>query len=135
MVLVVDDDAAVRQVTADMLRELGYQVMEAEDGADALARLSQADLPVDFLVVDYAMPGMNGLQVAAAVREMTIDVPIVMITGYAEMADPSDSGADPIDGLLRKPFTIRELQDMLIRLRHLPRNAFNVIPLRTPRRG
>jgi len=134
LALVVDDDAAVRQVAADMLRVLGCEVMEASSAAAALALLSDAAPGVDLLLVDYAMPGMNGLQLAAAVRELNIDAPIVLITGYAEMADPSTGDADPVDGLLRKPFSIREMQAMLSRLRHRPRRSSNVVRLRTPKR-
>jgi signal transduction histidine kinase/CheY-like chemotaxis protein len=135
LVLVVDDDEAVRQVAAAMLRDLGCDVMEAADGAEALVLLSDASSPVNFIMLDYAMPGMNGLQLASAVRELRIDVPIVLITGYAEMADPSGSGTESIDGLLRKPFTILEMQAMLMRLRRRPRPPHNVVMLRAPKRG
>jgi signal transduction histidine kinase/CheY-like chemotaxis protein len=135
LALVVDDDAAVRQVTLEMLRALGCEVMGAADGAEALTLLSDAASGVDILMIDYAMPGMNGLKLAAAVRELNIDAPIVLITGYAEMADPSASAADPISGMLRKPFTIRDMQAMLIRLRRLPQRSSNVVRLPTPKRG
>ncbi len=133
--LVVDDDTAVREVTVEMLRDLGCEVMGAADGAAALALLADAGSSVDILIVDYAMPGMNGLQVAAAMRELDIDVPIVLTTGYAEMADPSVSAANPISGMLRKPFTIREMQAMLTYLRGRPRRSSNVVRLQTPKRG
>jgi signal transduction histidine kinase/CheY-like chemotaxis protein len=135
VVLVVDDDAAVRQVTADMLRSLGCEVTVAGTAAEALAQISGTPSGVDALVVDYAMPGMNGVELAAAVRRMSIDVPIVMITGHAEVADRSEAADDPIDFVLRKPFTIREMRAMLLLLHHRPRRSADVIPLRPPRRG
>jgi signal transduction histidine kinase/ActR/RegA family two-component response regulator len=135
MVLVVDDDAAVRQVIADMLRSLGCEVMVAGAAAEALAQISADPSGVDVMVVDYAMPGMNGLELAAAVRRMNIDVSIAMITGYADVADRSETDDEKVDFVLRKPFTIREMRAMLLRLRHRPRPSAEVIRLRPPRRG
>jgi len=135
LALVVDDDEPVRQVTAEMLRDLGCEVREAAGGAEALAVLSDPAFHPDFLVFDYAMPGMNGLELAAAVRALAIDAPILLITGYAEMAASAERDPDSIDGLLRKPFTIREMQGMLTRLRLQPRRSSNAVLLRTPQRG
>ena len=134
LALVVDDDEPVRQVAAEMLRDIGCDVREAPDGAQAIALLSDPSFRADFLVFDYAMPGMNGLQLAAAVREMKIDAPILLITGYAEMATSTERDPELIDGLLRKPFTIREMQTMVTRLRQRPRRTPNVVGLRTPPR-
>jgi signal transduction histidine kinase/CheY-like chemotaxis protein len=133
--MVVDDDPAVRQVTADMLRDLGCQVLEASGGEEALTVMGSAATPVNLVLLDYAMPGMNGIQLAQKIRERGILAPIVLATGYAELADPPEDGAGLLDGLLRKPFTIRELQAILGRVRPRPFPGSNVVPLRTPRRG
>ena len=78
------------------------------------------------------MPGMNGLQLANALREQRYTVPLAMVTGYAELAD-SRGGASALDALLRKPFTIRELDAMLARLlRRRARNDAKVVAMRTP---
>jgi signal transduction histidine kinase/CheY-like chemotaxis protein len=135
LALVVDDDEPVRQVAAEMLRDIGCDVREAPDGAQAIAMLSDPSFQADFLVFDYAMPGMNGLQLAAAVREMKIDAPILLITGYAEMATSTERDPESIDGLLRKPFTIREMQTMMARLRQRPRRSSDGVILRTPPRS
>jgi two-component system NtrC family sensor kinase len=74
----------------------------------------------DLILLDYAMPGMNGLQLARTLRERGITVPVALVTGYAELAD-SDGAASPLDALLRKPFTIRELDATLVRLRRRAR--------------
>ena len=115
-VLVVDDDLAVRQVTAEMLRDLGCDVVQAAGGAEALTLLDRLSEPPRLILLDYAMPGMNGLQLARRLRERGIATPIALVTGYAELSEV-DASASVLDGLLRKPFTIRELQVLLDHLR------------------
>jgi CheY-like chemotaxis protein len=101
-VLLVDDEDAVRTPTADRLRELGYTVVEARDGASALRLLAQAR--PDLLVTDVGLPGgMNGRQVAEAVRERAENLPVLFITGYAATALPE--GFEVID----KPFDLDTL--------------------------
>jgi CheY-like chemotaxis protein len=119
-VLVVDDDHAVRAVTVEMLKDLGCDTIQAADGVAALALLEQPNGMPDLILLDYAMPGMNGLQLARTLRERGITVPVALVTGYAELAD-SDGAASPLDALLRKPFTIRELDATLVRLRRRAR--------------
>lgn len=133
-VLVVDDDNAVRQVTVEMLRDLGSEVQQAQGGAEALMLLSAAPAPPDVILLDYAMPGMNGLALARRLRENGLTVPIGMVTGYADLADV-DAGESPLDGLLRKPFSIEELLAMMLRLSGHNRPRSNVIRLHVPQRG
>ncbi|HEY9222577.1 MAG TPA: ATP-binding protein, partial [Variovorax sp.] len=83
-VLVIEDDAEVRRAIVESLSMLGYVVSEAADGAAGLRALSAA--PHDLLVIDYAMPGLNGAEVIAKAREMVGDIPVILATGYADMA-------------------------------------------------
>jgi signal transduction histidine kinase len=106
LLLVVDDDAAVREVTAGTLTELGYEILEASSGAEALDALQQADGLVDLLLVDFAMPGMNGLQVAREARRIKPDLPIVFLTGYAESNLTQIVGEERT---VQKPFGDEEL--------------------------
>ncbi|MGN6574008.1 MAG: response regulator, partial [Pseudolabrys sp.] len=83
VILLVDDDSAVRDVTAAMLRELGYKVEEADSGENAL-RLLDARPKVDLAVIDYAMPAMSGAELARHVRSRLPALPVLFVTGFAE---------------------------------------------------
>ncbi len=88
-VLLVDDEDAVRGPVAERLRELGYRVLEVTDGPAAL-RLLQSSPHLDLLVTDVGLPnGMNGRQVAEAMRERLPGLPVLFITGYAGSALPA----------------------------------------------
>lgn len=100
-VLIVDDDAAVRLVAVDALEAMGHQVSQASDGFEALAQIA-ADAP-DVIVIDYAMPGMTGAQLAAQVRDRLPDIRILFVTGYADIESVRATlGADQL--ILRKPY-------------------------------
>ena len=74
-VLVVDDDAEVLAVTTDMLKQLGYRVTGATSGQEALERLSEMGARPELAVLDYAMPGMNGMTLAGALRKRGFNGP------------------------------------------------------------
>jgi signal transduction histidine kinase/CheY-like chemotaxis protein len=116
LVMVVDDDQAVRQVAVEMLRDLGCGVVQAQGGAEALALIDTLPRGPDIVLMDYAMPGMNGMRVAAELRLRGIDAAIALVTGYAEV-DDGDAAGNPLDGLLRKPFSILDLRKLLASLR------------------
>ena len=82
-ILLVDDEMLVRASTADMLTELGYDVVEAVNAEDALQKF-QTGQPFDMLVTDHLMPGMNGVDLVHAVRELEPGLPVLIVSGYAE---------------------------------------------------
>ena len=82
-ILVVDDNSAVRTITAIMLRTFGHDAIEAASGQDALDLLEK-DKQFDLLMVDLAMPNMHGDEFATRARDLIPDVPILFVTGYAE---------------------------------------------------
>ncbi|TFW17272.1 response regulator [Duganella callida] len=85
-ILVVDDEALVRMMTAEVLEELGYEVIDAADGAAALRQVA-AHADIDLLLTDVGLPaGMNGRQLADAVRALRPELPVLFVTGYAENA-------------------------------------------------
>jgi signal transduction histidine kinase/ActR/RegA family two-component response regulator len=114
--MVVDDDDAVRRVTVDILQDLGCDVVEASCADEALALLDAVAADIDVLLIDYMMPGRNGIELARAVRDEGVAVSLVLATGYAELEDKADAYAALFDGMLRKPFTITQLHAILLRL-------------------
>ena len=112
--LLVDDETAVRKPAADQLRDLGYTVAEAADGAAAL-RLLDDGLRPELLVTDVGLPGgMDGRTLAATVRERIPGLPVLFITGFAHVPLPEDVA------VIAKPFGLdllaRRIADTLPRL-------------------
>ncbi|HEV2602021.1 MAG TPA: PAS domain S-box protein [Microvirga sp.] len=108
--LLVDDEELVRMSTADMLGDLGYEVVEAASGEEALRLVSKGE-KFDLLVTDHLMPGINGTDLARAVRSARPGVPILLVSGYAER-----EGVDPDLPRLTKPFRKDELASSLAQL-------------------
>jgi CheY-like chemotaxis protein len=104
-ILVVEDDADVRRVIVECLGLIGYTVSEAANGAEGLEAICR-DKP-DLLMVDYAMPDMTGAEVISRAREMVGDLPVILATGYADMAAVERLAGKP--AILRKPFDINTL--------------------------
>ena len=109
-ILLVDDDADVRSITALMLMDVGYEVVEASTGAAALDALERAGSRPEVVVADIAMPGINGVELAAIVRRTWPDLPVLLMTGYAESALLRSVAGQEV---LRKPFQAAELEAKL----------------------
>ena len=119
-ILLVDDDNAVREVTASALRDLGYTVTEANGGAAALDILNRPGERIDLLVADFAMPGMNGVEVARGARTARPGLPVLFITGYADLSALAGTGEDRI---VQKPFREGELERKVARCLSAGRGA------------
>jgi signal transduction histidine kinase/CheY-like chemotaxis protein len=104
-ILVVEDDADVRRVIVECLGLIGHAVTEAPNGTEGLAAIAHSK--PDLLVVDYAMPDMTGAEVISKARQMVGDFPVIMATGYADMAAVERLAGKP--AILRKPFDINSL--------------------------
>jgi CheY-like chemotaxis protein len=105
-IVLVDDELDIRRTLARLLSESGYHVETAATGVDALALIDH-DRPPDLLVLDYAMPGLSGLDVAKAVRANHPRLPILFMSGFADPKMLEDEM--PAARLLRKPFGNNEL--------------------------
>ncbi|HEY1798814.1 MAG TPA: response regulator [Stellaceae bacterium] len=106
-VLVIDDNAPVREVSVQMLRELGFGVAEAESGHAALDALERGEA-YDLWLTDIAMPGLNGIETVRRARETNPGLRVLYVTGYADLSamDHSTIGDDP---LIKKPFRLADL--------------------------
>ena len=82
--LVIEDDDLVRAVTARVLRDAGYRVLEASSGPTAIAHMREAGGDIAMVVSDVAMPGMDGMQTLSALREVRGDLPCLFVTGYVQ---------------------------------------------------
>jgi CheY-like chemotaxis protein len=105
IILLIDDDNAVREVTRAMLQELGYRVLEAGSGGAALDLLDR-EAQVDLIVVDFAMPGMNGADVARRASIRRPGLPVLFVTGFA---DRSALAGISEAHIVSKPFSEDEL--------------------------
>ncbi|WP_309085639.1 ATP-binding protein [Chelativorans sp.] len=108
VVLVVEDEPAVRRFSVDALTELGYRVLEA-DGAKAALRLIDAHPEIALLFTDIVMPDVNGQKLAKEARLRRPDLKVLFTTGYTRNAVVHNGVLDPGVELIAKPFTINEL--------------------------
>ncbi|KQU61974.1 hypothetical protein ASG67_02160 [Sphingomonas sp. Leaf339] len=124
-ILLVDDEDLVRSATADMLRDIGYTVIETNSGTQALSAI-RAGAEADMLVSDYLMPGMTGGQLINEVRASGIRLPALLVTGYAAAGE--DVPADVMR--LAKPFRQVDLAakvDELLRTAAVGRARLKVV--------
>ena len=116
-ILLVDDEEAVRKVLTFPLERDGYQVVQAADGEEALARFG--DQPVDLVVLDIMLPKLDGLEVCKQLRSRS-SVPIIMLTARDDELDKVVGLELGADDYITKPFSLREFRS---RVRALLRRA------------
>jgi two-component system, NarL family, capsular synthesis sensor histidine kinase RcsC len=109
-ILLVDDNAVVRDMLVDLVGSLGYAADAASGGAEALALFDQNRY--DIVLTDLLMPGMSGWEVLAAVRQRNPRVPVVIITGTAPTADDPRAAQAGVT-VLRKPVDVKALDDTI----------------------
>lgn len=106
-ICVVDDEPPIMQLCVKVLEIHGHVVDGYTRGEDLLTRL--AARPADLLVVDYKMPGLNGVELVRRARVLRPGIRVVMITGHGTQEVVSEAQAAGVDGVLLKPFTPNEL--------------------------
>ena len=107
-VLVIDDEPALRSLLSDMLEACGYRCDVAADGAGGVAQFRERRYAA--VITDLLMPGMNGLQVASALRSLDPGVHIVMLTGSAPTLSADRAREAGVDTLLHKPIALGDLK-------------------------
>jgi PAS domain S-box-containing protein len=110
-VLVVEDEEIVRSLVREMLEGLGYAVLDARDGEEALAVIERETPGIDLVISDLVMPRVSGQELARRVAELRPDTAVLLISGYAGDTTAADGPLEPGAAFLEKPFTGRELAE------------------------
>ncbi|SCX81565.1 MULTISPECIES: chemotaxis response regulator CheY [Pseudomonas] len=113
-ILIVDDFSTMRRIIKNLLRDLGFtNTTEADDGLTALPMLQSGNF--DFLVTDWNMPGMNGIDLLRAVRadERLKHLPVLMVTAEAKRDQIIEAAQAGVNGYVVKPFTAQGLKDKI----------------------
>ena len=103
MILVADDDALVRSLAEQTLRQFGYTVISAADGDEALARFREEQDRVDLVILDLVMPKRNGKEVFEAIRKLRPDLKVLFTSGYAADVIQRQQALDPTQEFIQKP--------------------------------
>jgi CheY-like chemotaxis protein len=106
---VADDEEVVRRAARRALERAGFEVVEAVDGQEALARFRAGAASIACVLLDLTMPGMGGEEALAAIRELSPGVPAVLTSGYADRDEASPEATSQRVGFLPKPFGPAEL--------------------------
>ncbi|ACL25923.1 MULTISPECIES: response regulator [Chloroflexus] len=112
-IILVEDEPDILIILHRLMRDLtgGYDIITVNSGADALAQIALRRVPL--VITDYNMPGMNGLQLAAAVKETSPDTSVVMITAYATPELEKRAREQRVDYYLPKPFSLDRLEQII----------------------
>jgi CheY-like chemotaxis protein len=114
-VLVIDDEETVRQVSAQMLRSMGFETVSAVDGQQGLALFTTHREAFKVVLLDLTMPKMDGVETLVAMKKMNPKVPVILMSGYTEQEAVSQVGHHDIAGFVQKPFQRERLLEVLRR--------------------
>jgi CheY-like chemotaxis protein len=109
----VDDEAAIRSTGRAVLQRLNFKSLTATDGADAMIQAAEHRNELRVIISDLHMPNMDGLTFVRMVRQILPDIPIVMTSGQMDDADAKEFKTLGVTNQLGKPFTERQLADVL----------------------
>lgn len=108
-VLVVDDEASIRELLTKTLALAEYEVATEADGAGALQRLRESSVPYDLLIADLKMPGMDGLTLIRQAKRIRPELAIVIITGFSTESSAIEAVNLGVSGYLTKPFRVPQV--------------------------
>jgi len=116
-ILLVDDDIALREVAREVLCSMGYSVLSAMNGEEALAIFRQHQQEINLVLTDVIMPGMGGVELAKRLREGGSDIPIILATGYdREHALHGGEVNISRSHLLSKPYAFETLNQLIFKM-------------------
>lgn len=113
VILFVDDEELVRNVANKMLKRKGFEVINAEDGPEAIELYKKYRDKIDLVLIDYAMPGMNGLETFYEIKKMNDAVKVIIVSGYDEGDEVKKLEDSNIIGFIQKPFRVSELLEKI----------------------
>ncbi len=112
-ILVVDDDPAIIRLLSAVLRYEAMKVVQTNKGEEALD-IVERERP-DLVLTDFAMPGMNGMEICRRIKQnpRTAGTPVILMTGALTRVDCQKTLAQGVDGFLQKPFSVKQLLDLM----------------------
>ena len=121
-ILWVDDEEIALEVWSQMLQKLGYAVLQARYGIEALEIFKKRKNSISLVILDMRMPGMNGCEVYDRLKMMQPDVKIIIVSGYLEEYDLYEIATRNFDGHISKPFKLKELLEKIEEVLGQPQN-------------
>ena len=112
-VLLVDDDKSVLEITRVMLSLLGFEVLSAEDGIEAVEVFRQHKNDISFVLTDFDMPRMNGLETVTALRQIAPGIPVILASGYSKEHVMDGTHPVRLQAFLGKPYSLQALKDAI----------------------
>ncbi|MHB8069711.1 MAG: PAS domain-containing hybrid sensor histidine kinase/response regulator, partial [Desulfobaccales bacterium] len=110
-ILLVDDEDAVAEIEARLLQKLGYEVIVVKDGLSALEFFTEKSEAIDLVITDQTMPKMTGMELALAIKVIRPEMPVILYSGYSNLASDKNLPDAGIDKILTKPIRLRELSE------------------------
>lgn len=127
-ILLVDDDELVTEVGSEMLEHLGYQVLTASSGTEAVGTIEGKGDAIDLVILDMIMTGMDGVEAFEAIRAANQDVPVLLCSGSRMDEQVSQILKRGFDGYIQKPFELKVLSQ---RVREILKKREHSLDLKT----
>jgi DNA-binding NtrC family response regulator len=112
-ILFVDDEELVRDLTAEILRQLGHELIVCSGGQEAVQWYRKEWQTIDLVILDMLMPDLNGREVFVALKEVNPQVKTLVSSGYSEEGEAQDLLREGVSGFLQKPFLLDELAEKI----------------------
>lgn len=110
LILIVDDDELIRRICKRLLEKGGYRVLEAESGKDAVRLFSEQQQDIDAVMVDFMMPGMDGIEVIQAIWALRHGTPVIMVSGFTKESLKGQKGIAEIHFIYKPRLSLQLLQ-------------------------